>query len=84
MREDPVARLLLVCYQTGQIDRAREVLDRLKNSGAAGSLDVDRIEQVLSAATQNPAASAAAVSPLPMERRVALLRMAIQLVDKTM
>ena len=34
-------------YQTGQIDKAREVLNRFKGSNAGG-LDVNRIEEVLS------------------------------------
>ena len=33
-------------YQTGQIEKAREVLDRFKGSNAGG-LDVGRIEQAL-------------------------------------
>lgn len=71
-------------FQTGQIERSREVLDRLKNSGAASGLDVDRIERVLDAAPQTTAGSNAATSPLPMQTRVQLLRTAILLVDKTM
>jgi tetratricopeptide (TPR) repeat protein len=71
-------------YQTGQIGRSREVLDRLKETGASGGLDLDRIEQVLDAASQTEAGNNAAAAPLSMEKRVQLLRMAIQLVDKTM
>ena len=41
-------------FQTGQIDKAKEVLNRFKNSNASGSLDVNRIEQVLE---QAPATS---------------------------
>ena len=41
-------------YQTGQIEKAREVLNRFKGSNAGG-LDVNRIEEVLSRA---PATSA--------------------------
>ena len=37
-------------YQTGQIAKAREVLNRFKGSNAAGGLDVNRIEEVLSRA----------------------------------
>ena len=36
-------------YQTGQIDKAREVLNRFKGSNTGG-LDVNRIEEVLSRA----------------------------------
>ena len=34
-------------YQSGQIDKAREVLNRFKNSTAIGTLDIGRIEQAL-------------------------------------
>ena len=42
-------------FQIGQIDKAREVLNRFKKSSASSSLEIDRIEQVLD---QAPAASA--------------------------
>ena len=35
-------------FQTGQIEKAREVLNRFKGSTAGGSLDVNRIEAALS------------------------------------
>jgi len=42
-------------YQTGQIQKSRETLERFRQTGARGGLDVQRIEQALSAATaQNP------------------------------
>jgi len=37
-------------YQTGQIDKARETLERFAQGGPRGGLDVQRIEQALSAA----------------------------------
>ncbi len=40
-------------YQTGQIAKAREVLNRFKNSNANGALDVNRIEQMLAQAPEN-------------------------------
>ena len=46
-------------YQTGQIEKAREVLNRFKGSNAGG-LDVDRIEEALSKA---PATSSSPVNP---------------------
>lgn len=67
-------------FQTGQITRAREVLDRFRGSNAGG-LDVSRIEQVLAAA---PLTTAAGSAPLPPEQRQQLLQMALYLVDKTL
>jgi tetratricopeptide (TPR) repeat protein len=37
-------------YQTGQIDKSRETLERFKQAGPGGGLDIQRIEQALSAA----------------------------------
>jgi tetratricopeptide (TPR) repeat protein len=67
-------------FQTGQIDKAKEVLGRFRNSNAGG-LDINRIEQVLASA--DPATSVA-TGPLPMEKRQQLLQMAQFLVDKTL
>src|ERR1700726_4678685 len=39
-------------YQTGEIAKAREVLNRFKGSNANGSLDVNRIEEALCASTR--------------------------------
>ncbi len=68
-------------FQTGQIDKSKEVLDRFRNSNAGGSLDVNRIEQVLAA---TPETTAAASGPLPLIKRQQLLQMAQLLVDKTL
>ena len=43
-------------YQTGEIAKAREVLNRFKGSNAAGGLDVNRIEEALSRAPDVPSA----------------------------
>jgi len=67
-------------YQTGQIAKAREVLDRFKNSHAGG-LDVNRIEEALSRA---PAAPAAGAEPLSMAARQQLLQLALSLADRTL
>jgi tetratricopeptide (TPR) repeat protein len=67
-------------YQTGQIDKAREVLDRFKGS-KAGGLDVARIEEALSRA---PATSASAREPMSMESRQQLLQLALSLADRTL
>jgi tetratricopeptide (TPR) repeat protein len=67
-------------FQTGQIAKAKEVLDRFKSSDAGG-LDVNRIEQVLNAA---PDAPPAGDEPMTMEKRENLLRLALYLADKTL
>jgi tetratricopeptide (TPR) repeat protein len=67
-------------YETGQIDKAREVLGRFKGSNAGG-LDVSRIEQTLS---QAPANSAVTTGPMPMEARQQLLQIALTIADRTL
>ena len=41
-------------FQIGQIDKAKEILNRFKNSDASGTLDINRIEQVLDQASAPP------------------------------
>ncbi|HLZ90881.1 MAG TPA: tetratricopeptide repeat protein [Candidatus Acidoferrum sp.] len=67
-------------YQTGQIEKAREVLDRFKGSNAGG-LDVSRIEQALSRA---PTQTASATAPLPLPARQQLLQLALSLAERTL
>jgi tetratricopeptide (TPR) repeat protein len=67
-------------YQTGQVDKAREVLNRFKGSHAGG-LDVNRIEEALSRA---PATTATADQPLPDAARRQLLQLALSLADRTL
>jgi tetratricopeptide (TPR) repeat protein len=67
-------------YQTGQIAKAREVLNRFKGS-SAGGLDVNRIEEVLSKA---PASSSSASEPMSMVARQQLLQLALSLADRTL
>lgn len=67
-------------YQTGQIERAHEVLDRFKGSNAGG-LDVQRIEQVLA---QSPASSSSPNQPLSNEARQQLLQFALVIADRTL
>ncbi|HZQ20717.1 MAG TPA: tetratricopeptide repeat protein [Terriglobales bacterium] len=67
-------------YETGQIDKAREVLDRFKGSNAGG-LDVNRIEQTLS---QAPSSSLVTDGPMPMEARQQLLQIALTIADRTL
>lgn len=68
-------------YQTGQIAKAKEVLDRFKNSNANGALDVNRIEQTLAQAPEIPSAGN---QPMPMASRQQLLQMALALADRTL
>jgi tetratricopeptide (TPR) repeat protein len=67
-------------FQTGQIAKAKEVLDRFKSSNAGG-LDIDRIEQVLA---QAPATSPAGNEPMTMASRKQLLQLALALADRTL
>jgi len=68
-------------YQTGQIDKAREVLNRFKSSNAKGGLDVNRIEQTLA---QAPQTAAAGNEPMTMASRQQLLQIALSLADRTL
>jgi tetratricopeptide (TPR) repeat protein len=68
-------------YETGQLAKAREVLDRFKDSGARGSLDVNRIEETLA---QAPDSASTADEPLSNSQRQQLLQIALYLADKTM
>lgn len=67
-------------YQTGQYDKAREVLSRFKGSHSGG-LDVNRIEQALANAPQTSAANA---QPLPPAARQQFLQIALSLADRTL
>lgn len=68
-------------FETGQVAKAKEVLDRFKNSSASGSLDVNKIEQFLA---QAPAASPAPNEPMAMANRAQLLQLALSLADRTL
>lgn len=67
-------------YQTGQVDKAREVLHRFQGSHAAG-LDVNRIEEALS---KRPAAPSSPTDPMSMAARQQLLQLALSLADRTL
>jgi tetratricopeptide (TPR) repeat protein len=67
-------------YETGQIDKAREVLDRFKGSNSSG-LDVSRIESALSEASTSSTSSPV---PLSTEARQQLLQLALVLADRTL
>jgi tetratricopeptide (TPR) repeat protein len=68
-------------YQTGQISKAREVLNRFKNSNASGAFDVNRIEQALAQAPDVPSAGN---QPMSMAGRKQLLQVALALADRTL
>lgn len=67
-------------YQTGQLEKAREVLDRFKGSNTGG-LDVSRIEEALSKAPPNAAASGQAI---PMAARQQMLQFALLIADRSL
>jgi thioredoxin-like negative regulator of GroEL len=67
-------------FQTGQIAKAKEVLDRFKNSSVNSGLDVNRIEQVLAQASATPPNGDATMS---LAGRKQLLQLALFLADKT-
>jgi tetratricopeptide (TPR) repeat protein len=67
-------------FQTGQVDKAREVLSRFKNSSARSSLDIDRIEQVLNQASS----STADAKPLTQDGKAQFLQLALSLADRTL
>ena len=68
-------------YQTGRIDKAKEVLNRFKGSGAGGGLDVSRIEEALQKA---PAMPLIVNEPMPMASRQQLLEFALSVADRTL
>jgi tetratricopeptide (TPR) repeat protein len=67
-------------YETGQIEKAREVLNRFKGSNTGG-LDVNRIEETLSKA---PANASTAGQPIPMVARQQLLQLALLIADRSL
>jgi len=68
-------------YQTGEIAKAREVLNRFKGSNANGALDVNRIEETLAKAPERPSTLS---EPMPMVARQQFLQMALSLADRTL
>jgi tetratricopeptide (TPR) repeat protein len=68
-------------FETGQIAKAREVLNRFKNSNVGGGLDVNKIEQVLA---QAPETASTANEPMTMANRAQLLQLALSLADRTL
>jgi tetratricopeptide (TPR) repeat protein len=68
-------------YQTGQIEKAKEVLSRFKGSNASGGLDVNRIAEALEKA---PAMPLVVNEPMPMLARQQLLQFALSIADRTL
>lgn len=68
-------------YQTGQIEKAREVLDRFRNSNVRGALDISRIEQVLA---QAPSIGGATAQAMNADQSRQFLQIALYLADKTL
>jgi len=68
-------------YETGEIAKAREVLNRFKGSGTAYGLDVSRIEEALERAPQT---ASTIQQPLPMQARQQLLQFALAIADRTL
>jgi len=67
-------------YQTGQIEKAREVLNRFKGSNTGG-LDISRIEEALSKA---PAKSSTSEQQMPMVARQQMLQFALLIADRSL
>jgi tetratricopeptide (TPR) repeat protein len=68
-------------YQTGQIDKAKEVLDRFKGNAPSGVLDVNRIEEALEKAPPRPKV---VNEPMPVAARQQLLQFALSMADRTL
>lgn len=68
-------------FQTGEIAKAREVLDRFKGSNAAGGLDINKIEEALARAPEMPSTIN---EPMPIPARMQLLQLALSLADRTL
>lgn len=68
-------------YETGQMMKTHEVLDRFKDSNASGGLDVQRIQDTL---RQAAPLAANATAPLSGAQKQQLLALATYTVDKTL
>jgi len=68
-------------YETGQIDKAKEVLNRFKGNNPNGGLDVNKIEEALEKAPPMPRILN---EPMPAASRQQLLQFALSLVDRTL
>jgi tetratricopeptide (TPR) repeat protein len=68
-------------FQTGQIDKAKEVLNRFKSSNANSGLDISKIEQVLAQSSAAPSASSEPMTPAQSRQ---FLQLALFFADKTL
>ena len=68
-------------FETGQIAKAREVLERFKNSDVSSSLDIGRIEEVLARA---PTPASGSSETMSAEERERFLQLALSLADRTL
>jgi tetratricopeptide (TPR) repeat protein len=66
-------------FQIGQVEKAKETLNRFKESSANASLDISRIEQVL-----DRAPAPAGGETLTAENKQQLLQLALSLADRTL
>jgi tetratricopeptide (TPR) repeat protein len=68
-------------FQIGEIDKARDVLKRFRDSSVGPTLDISRIEQVLD---QMPGQTHQEAGALSAENKQQLLQFALSLADKTL
>jgi len=68
-------------FQTGQIAKAREILERFMDSSAHTSLEVNQIESVLDRASNEPPQTNHAITA---EVQSQLLQLALSLADRTL
>jgi tetratricopeptide (TPR) repeat protein len=68
-------------FETGQIAKAREVLNRFRNSSANASLDIDKIAQVLDQAAP---ANATGGGSTAIADKTQFLQLALSLADRTL
>jgi len=68
-------------FQIGDIDKARDVLKRFKESNAGSSVDISRIEQVLD---QAPPRTSQEAGVLSAQNKQQLLQFALSLADRTL
>ncbi len=68
-------------YQTGQIEKAKEVLNRFKGSNTGGALDVNKIQEALEKAPPMPRI---VNEPMPAASRQQLVQFALSMADRTL
>jgi len=68
-------------FQIGQIDKAREVLNRFRESSTGTSLEINQIEKILDRASATPPPGAQSMTAVNKEQ---LLQLALSLADRTL